>query len=351
MSVDLAKPGRNHPVTLTRRRRWRRRSSRARAVRKNSTPARSWKTTPAWRSIGRSSSILPTRNSVGDSMPANRPTRSEFAQRFPAVAQSLLKVLEVHEYLEHHPDAFTTDPSPAWPQAGDEVSGFTLVREIGRGGFSRVFLAQEKDLGDREVVVKICVQANEEAARLGRLDHPHIVPVYSVQPHSLSGFTIICMPYLGSATLADVIAEVFAAGTTRRRGADVLKAIERASQRHGVPKNGQLLESRPGPLDAASRLLRRGDRGNGGGVLRGPGLCPPPRHLPLRREAVERPADGRGTVPAARFQPVHATRRRRRGRGRNPALHGARTVAIRPGGRPQEPPGRSTIAPTCSRWA
>lgn len=168
----------------------------------------------------------------------------EFAQRFPAVAHSLLKVLEVHQYLEHHPDAFAPESPPAWPQAGDEVSGFTLVREVGRGGFSRVFLAQEKDLGDREVVVKVCVQANEEAARLGRLDHPHIVPVHSVQSHSLPGFTVICMPYLGSATLADVIAEVFAAGTTRRRGADLLKAIELASQRHGFSASEQ--SSNPG---------------------------------------------------------------------------------------------------------
>ncbi len=177
----------------------------------------------------------------------------EFAQRFPAVAQSLLKVLEVHQYLEHHPDAFTPNSPPNWPQAGEEVSGFALVCEIGRGGFSRVFLAQEKELGDREVVVKICVQANQEAARLGRLDHPHIVPVHSVQSHSLRGFTVICMPYLGSATLADVIGTVFAAGKTGRRGADVLQAIEIAGQRHELPAHGRA--SNPGQVPWT---LRRG---------------------------------------------------------------------------------------------
>jgi serine/threonine protein kinase/Tfp pilus assembly protein PilF len=156
-----------------------------------------------------------------------------FVRRFPDVAQSLLKVLEVHQYLERHPDAFVASPAAfAWPQAGEEVGGFSLVHEVGRGGFSRVFLARERDLGDREVIVKICRQANEEAARLGRLEHPHIVPVFSVQPHPHPGLTIICMPYLGSATLADVIPQPGECGPGRARGADVLQAIQQANLRH-----------------------------------------------------------------------------------------------------------------------
>ncbi|MCU0982208.1 MAG: hypothetical protein MUF25_23890, partial [Pirellulaceae bacterium] len=102
------------------------------------------------------------------------PAPREFVRRFPEVAESLLELLEVHEYLGDHPDEFVNESSPAWPEPGDEVSGFSIDHEIGRGGFSRVYLAREKDLGDREVVVKICRQANDEAARLGKLDHPHI---------------------------------------------------------------------------------------------------------------------------------------------------------------------------------
>jgi len=157
-----------------------------------------------------------------------------FARRFPAVASSLRKVLEVHQYIQKHPEAFASPAAPVWPEAGEDVPGFTLVREIGRGGFSRVFLARERDLGDREVVLKLCVQANEEAARLGRLEHPHIVPIHSVRSDALPGLTGICMPYLGSATLADVLAIVFAAGSAGRRGADILKAVERVNQRCGA---------------------------------------------------------------------------------------------------------------------
>lgn len=176
-----------------------------------------------------------------------------FARRFPAVASSLRKVLEVHQYIQQHPDAFASPAAPVWPEAGEDVPGFTLVREIGRGGFSRVFLARERDLGDREVVLKLCVQANEEAARLGRLEHPHIVPIHSVRSDALPGLTGICMPYLGSATLADVLATVFAAGPAGRRGADILKAVERVNQRCGATSRE--------PRSAPARVhwtLRRG---------------------------------------------------------------------------------------------
>ena len=167
----------------------------------------------------------------------------QFAQCFPDVAAPLLKLLEVHEYLDEHPNAFGAVPAPEWPEAGDEVGGFVLVREIGRGGFSRVFLARETDLGDRQVVLKICIQANEEAARLGQLDHPHIVPVHSVEFDSFSPFTLICMPFLGSATLADVVADVFADGGTRPRVADIAATIDRIEGRVGGDRPRQRSKS------------------------------------------------------------------------------------------------------------
>lgn len=129
----------------------------------------------------------------------------EFAGRFSGVASPLLRLLEVHAFLDENPDAFGVANELGWPELDQEVAGFRLVREIGRGGFSRVYLAQEKALGDREVVLKICYQANEEAARLGQLDHPHIVPVHSVQCDTFPPFTLICMPFLGTNTLADLI--------------------------------------------------------------------------------------------------------------------------------------------------
>jgi serine/threonine protein kinase len=167
----------------------------------------------------------------------------EFAGRFPAVTAPLLKLLEVHAFLDQHPDAFGGGPEAVWPEAGTEVAGFRLEREIGRGGFSRVFLAREKDLGDRQVVLKICIRANEEAARLGQLDHPHIVPVHSVQFDSYPPFTLICMPFLGATTLGDLLDQVFADGCTQPTSSGWTKALERLYQPTNDTDSNQSHES------------------------------------------------------------------------------------------------------------
>jgi len=136
-----------------------------------------------------------------------------FAGRFPDIERSLLCLLDVDEYIANEPDSLLAN---LWPKVGSEILGFLLVEEIGRGGFSRVFLARQAALGDRAIVVKICGQPNDEAARLGPLNHPNIVRVYSVQTQAETGLTAICMPYLGCATLGDVLRAAFKDGSPSR---------------------------------------------------------------------------------------------------------------------------------------
>ena len=45
--------------------------------------------------------------------------------------------------------------------------------------------------------------ATEET--LGKLIHPNVVPVHSVHNDPETGMSAVCMPYLGSSTLADVL--------------------------------------------------------------------------------------------------------------------------------------------------
>ena len=90
--------------------------------------------------------------------------------------------------------------------------GFQLLRELGRGGFARVFLAAEPALGNRLVVVKVSDNGSAEADTLGRLGHANIVPVYSVKEDPGSGLTAVCMPYLGKATLCTLLERVRAHG-------------------------------------------------------------------------------------------------------------------------------------------
>ena len=129
----------------------------------------------------------------------------EFAQRFPHIQRSLLMLIEVDKLLGSNSRWTSLLEETDWPQAGDVFLGFHLMAELGRGTFGRVFLASETALGGRSVAVKLAPYGGQEAEILGRLRHPNIVSVYSVQEDSDTGLTAVCMPYLGRTTLADVL--------------------------------------------------------------------------------------------------------------------------------------------------
>ena len=93
---------------------------------------------------------------------------------------------------------------------GDELfelslrdEGFRLVEEIGAGNFSRVYLAIQRNLNDRFVVLKVVNEALAEPDRMAMLQHTNIVPIYSV--HEIESRSVICMPYAGRVTLADYL--------------------------------------------------------------------------------------------------------------------------------------------------
>ncbi|HEY1188556.1 MAG TPA: protein kinase, partial [Gemmata sp.] len=89
------------------------------------------------------------------------------------------------------------------PQVGDTLHGFHLVGELGRGAFARVYLARQEALAGREVALKVTLRPTREAERLARLQHTNIVPVYSA--HGDGGVQLICMPFLGKVTIADLL--------------------------------------------------------------------------------------------------------------------------------------------------
>ena len=94
----------------------------------------------------------------------------------------------------------------AMPVVGSEFLGFRLRAELGRGGFARVYLAEQEDLAGRHVVVKVTPDLWGEANTLAQLKHPNIVPVYSV--HQCEPFQVVCMPYLGWTTFQDLLRTV-----------------------------------------------------------------------------------------------------------------------------------------------
>ena len=151
-----------------------------------------------------------------------------FSQRFPSFQRSLHLFIAVHGLLSRDPDYQTLQGISSWPEPGSQFLQFDLIAEIGRGSFGRVFLATEPALGGRQVVVKVAPQGGEEAEILGRLRHPNIVPIYSLQKDT-TGLAAFCMPYLGRATLCDVLDYAFLDPHPPKQASIILDAVAAAN--------------------------------------------------------------------------------------------------------------------------
>ena len=154
----------------------------------------------------------------------------EFCRRFPSLEQSLYLLIQVHSLLGHDPELRGLQKMVPWPAPGQDFLGYRLVSELGRGTFGRVFLAHELAIGNRQVALKVALQGADEADVLGKLRHPNIVPVYSVHWDESTGLAAFCMPYLGCATLCDVLERVFSGGSRPTRADVILGAIRLANQ-------------------------------------------------------------------------------------------------------------------------
>lgn len=102
---------------------------------------------------------------------------------------------------------------------GQELGGCKLVRKLGAGGMGEVYLAEQKRLGNRLVAVKVVTpddltfheevaedmarRFQREAALLGQLSHPNILPVHD------SGYEqnhlFLVMEYAAEGSLADAM--------------------------------------------------------------------------------------------------------------------------------------------------
>ncbi|NLE38582.1 MAG: protein kinase [Pirellulaceae bacterium] len=140
----------------------------------------------------------------------------EFCRRFPTLHNSLCMLIEVNRLLKEDPRFQSLGKEPEWPEPGDSFLGYSLLAELGHGSFARVFLASEPALGGRLVALKVSPRGENEAEVVGKLRHPNIVPVHSVTEDPATGLTAICEPYLGRATLCDLLDRVFVDGEAPR---------------------------------------------------------------------------------------------------------------------------------------
>jgi serine/threonine protein kinase len=159
----------------------------------------------------------------------------EFSSRFPGFQSSLLTVLLSDGMLALSGSVLADEPLSAppeyWPAPGEKFAAgrLTLLRELGRGTFARVYLAVEGPTGDRPVAVKLTREGGGEAKALGRLRHDHIVPVLWAGRDEATDLQTTCMPWLGGATLLDVLDRAYPRAEQRppREGAVILEALRR----------------------------------------------------------------------------------------------------------------------------
>jgi serine/threonine protein kinase/Tfp pilus assembly protein PilF len=129
---------------------------------------------------------------------------SDYEQRFPEHRDSLANLVRQHGVLHSLGAASGDGVTLRLPDVGEELFGFRLRHELGRGAFARVFLAEQGGLADRPVVLKISGIEGGEPQTLAQLQHTHIVPIYSVHEDPAAGLRAVCMPYFGGASLSRV---------------------------------------------------------------------------------------------------------------------------------------------------
>jgi serine/threonine-protein kinase PpkA len=118
-----------------------------------------------------------------------------------------------------------------------EIPGYTISRELDKGGMSTVYLATQNSVG-REVALKVMsLELNtdedfgerfqREAKIVGQLSHPHIVVIYDIGVHN--GYNYISMDLLTGGSLADVIHSISQTTRSLQILRDIASALDYAN--------------------------------------------------------------------------------------------------------------------------
>ncbi len=149
------------------------------------------------------------------------------------------------------PSGSGTPMAQRFPRPGEIVAHFRINSELGQGAFARVYLAEQLNLADRPVALKVSAALGDEPRNLARLQHTHIVPIHSVHDDPDTGWRLICMPYVGGANLAEILRGAGAYLPSLATGGSLIDALDRMG--HGVSATGaSLVETGPSRPDGSS---------------------------------------------------------------------------------------------------
>jgi serine/threonine protein kinase/Tfp pilus assembly protein PilF len=121
----------------------------------------------------------------------------------------------------------------AFPSLGSTFLGFHLRAILGRGAFGQVYLAEQSDLANRFVALKVAGHIFGESQTLAQLQHTNIVPIYSL--HRVGLLQAVCMPYFGATTLADVIEQIRVQETCPASGKTLVDSVSSRKRLTALP--------------------------------------------------------------------------------------------------------------------
>ncbi|HMF10734.1 MAG TPA: serine/threonine-protein kinase [Gemmataceae bacterium] len=113
---------------------------------------------------------------------------------------------------------------------GEQVDDFEIVDVLGEGGFGTVYLARQLSL-DRRVALKVTANRGDEARTLARLEHDHVVTVFSESVDATRGLRLLCMQYVPGTTLQRIIRALGERDRKTWCGQAVLDVIDEQSMR------------------------------------------------------------------------------------------------------------------------
>jgi serine/threonine protein kinase len=127
------------------------------------------------------------------------------------------------------------DAPPAALAPGAQIDDFEVVKLLGRGAFGHVYLARQSSL-DRLVALKVSANRGSEGRTMARLEHQHIVQVFSETVDRPSNQRLLCMQLVPGIGLEKLIAALYARSDEDKEnapanwtGRDLLAIIDRSA--------------------------------------------------------------------------------------------------------------------------
>ena len=127
-------------------------------------------------------------------------------------------------------------------EPGRLIDDFEIIAALGRGAFEGRAISRRQVSLDRQVALKVTHLQVTEGRRMGRLEHEHIVQVFS-ETSLDGGMRLLCMQYVPGESLQEVLTAVDDVPPAHRNGQLLLETIDR-------------LTVRPAAFDAAAARTR-----------------------------------------------------------------------------------------------